>query len=147
RIYVIGTCVGRFVTNGDIDIVGRSPAESRIRAIGSSALKVYGPGRSTILNLTLFDSNSGLEVEGQGRSAAVAGCEITGNFNGVIAWNGATVALQNSHVHSNDAAGVSGDDVRVYVFASVISDNYNGVYLNSNSTLDLQSTEVRGNRS
>ena len=87
RIRVIGTCVGQFETTGNrIEIVGRSPAESRIRAVGQGiwvpALHVSGPGQLTIRNLSIFDSDQGLIVGGPGRTVRVEGCEVTGNQYG-----------------------------------------------------------------
>lgn len=150
RINVIGTCVGTFFTKGDgIEIVGRSPAESRIRAIGSTsnALFVNGPGQLNVRNLAFVDSGFGLRIDGPGRTVVVEGCEITGNADGVLAWQGATLVLRDSRVRSNDLLGVSVDNARVFVSGGAISDNGTGVYLNGNGTLELQNAELRGNHS
>lgn len=152
RIYVIGTCTGQFETAGDrIEIIGRSPAESRIGMIGGGpsgpALRVTGPGQLTVRNLALFDSVWGLYVEGPGRLVIVEGCEITGNDDGVVAQNGARVALQNTRVLSSQQAGmVAYNGSSLFVTGGSIRDNHQGVALFDRSTLALFDSEVRGNQ-
>jgi len=152
RIHVIGTCAGQFETAGDrIEIIGRSPAESRIGMIGGGpsgpALHVTGPGQLTVRNLALFDSPWGLYVEGPGRLVIVEGCEITGNGYGVFALQGARVALRNTQVFSSQDSGMaaySGSELTV--IGGSIRDNTQGVAIFDRSTLALLDSEIRGNQ-
>jgi len=151
RIYVIGTCVGQFETAGDkIEIIGRSPAESRIGTIvsgPSSFLHVTGPGLLTVRNLAMFDSAYGLYVEGPGRFVIVEGCELTNNGYGVFAQQGALVALRNTQVLDSQNSGLAASrGSELTVIGGSIRDNYRGVSIFDRSTLALVDSEVRGNQ-
>jgi hypothetical protein len=148
RIRVIGTCPGQFETAGDgIEIIGRSPAETRI-GVGASgpALKGTGPGQLTVRNLTILDSVWGLYAEGPGRRVFLDGCEITGNGYGVFALHGAHVDLQNTKVSSNQYQGLTAYNAsELTVTGGSIHDNLRGVFLVDRSTLAMSDNEIRGN--
>jgi hypothetical protein len=140
---VIGTCQGVFYTTGElVELVGRSPAESRI---ANSALPVFGPGQMILRNLALVSSGRGLDVEGPGRLVSVEDCEIADNIEGILVERDARLVVRRSRVHSNTYGIMAGGDVSVFVIEGSLRDNSMGVYLGDKSRLELQNTELRGN--
>jgi hypothetical protein len=70
------------VTGDYVELIGRSPRESHIVGIDRGVM-VRGPGWLTLRRLGISGSNTGVDVEGPGRTVSIQECEIFDNNYGI----------------------------------------------------------------
>jgi hypothetical protein len=105
---------------------------------GGAGVHISG-GRFTLSGASLLANADGLAVK-FGGVAAVSLFDASGNVNGFVALNGATLNLSQGRVTNNTAAGVDARQSSVVnVNSLLLSDNTAGLYANLGSTFSLQS--------
>ncbi len=113
---------------------------------GGAGVHIAG-GRFTLSGASLLANADGLAVK-FGGAAAVSLFDASGNANGFVVLNGATLNISQGRVTNNTAAGIDARQTSVVNVNSVLlSDNTAGIYANLGSTVSVQSTNfLRGVR-
>jgi hypothetical protein len=141
-VQLTGTCDAVHVHSPFLEIVGDSPATSRIEAGVGAAVTAVEPGYIQIRNVYLA-GDQGLYVTGAERVVSLVGCEIGGNHIGVRAGPGAGVIIEDSAL-TGELQAIRVQRGEVVVESSVLENSDFGARV-LDGKLSLINTVVTGN--
>lgn len=108
---------------------------------GLAGVHIAG-GRFTLVGASILHNSDGLAVKFGGRASATL-FDASGNQNGFVALNGATLNLQQGRITNNTAAGVDARQTSTITLDGVtLSDNPTGLYGSLGSGYTMQGGNV-----
>ncbi len=138
-LHVSGTCDPASVGSGYVEILGDSPATSRIEAGPGPAVVATGPGQLTLRKVHL-SGGTGIQASGNDRAVFVHDAEIRAMLIGVRADAGAGIVVADSDVTGVEF-GIQAQGGIVVVERSVVHDSNFGARV-FDAELFFQDVEV-----